>query len=134
MPENRGMTLPETGLKDRGLSAMALPSLYDGPCLCTRAGSPAYSVLRWRFVKPGAARVTAAVRPGVVVLATGAWYDPEAPGGLDRHGNPNVLTRDKGTSRLAQGPSAHSALVEVEKLVGAAPEVEAFEPPEIAAR
>jgi biotin/methionine sulfoxide reductase len=44
-----------------------------------------------------------------------------------------VLTRDKGTSRLAQGPSAHSALVEVEKLVGAAPEVEAFEPPEIAA-
>jgi biotin/methionine sulfoxide reductase len=79
------------------------------------------------------ARVTAAVRPGVVVLATGAWYDPEAPGGLDRHGNPNVLTRDKGTSRLAQGPSAHSALVEVEKLVGAAPEVEAFEPPEIAA-
>ncbi len=79
------------------------------------------------------ARVTAAVRAGVVVLATGAWYDPEAPGGLDRHGNPNVLTRDKGTSRLAQGPSAHSALVEVEKLVGAAPEVEAFEPPEIAA-
>ena len=78
------------------------------------------------------ARITAAVRAGVVVLATGAWYDPEAPGGLDRHGNPNVLTRDKGTSRLAQGPSAHSALVEVEKLVGAAPEVEAFEPPEIA--
>ncbi len=89
-------------------------------------------MLRWSFVKPGA-QVAAAVRPGVVVLATGAWYDPEAPGGLDRHGNSNVLTRDKGTSRLSQGPSVHSALVEVEKLVGAAPEVEAFEPPEIAA-
>src|SRR5690606_30113904 len=38
------------------------------------------------------ARLTDAVRPGVVVLATGAWYDPDADG-LDRHGNPNVLTR-----------------------------------------
>ena len=49
--------------------------------------------------------------PGVVVLPTGAWYDPETPGGLERHGNPNVLTLDKGASRLAQGPVAHTALV-----------------------
>ncbi len=80
------------------------------------------------------ARVTPAVRPGVVVLPTGAWYDPEAPGGLDRHGNPNVLTLDKGTSRLAQGPSAHTTLVEIEKAAGEAPEVKAFDPPEIVAR
>ena len=33
---------------------------------------------------------------------------------LDQHGNPNALTRDVGTSRLGQGPSAHSALVQVE--------------------
>jgi biotin/methionine sulfoxide reductase len=79
------------------------------------------------------ARLTAAVRPGAVALATGAWYDPEAPAGLDRHGNPNVLTLDKGTSRLAQGPSAHTTLVEVEKAQGAPPRVAAFEPPEIAA-
>jgi biotin/methionine sulfoxide reductase len=73
-----------------------------------------------------------AVRPGVVQIATGAWYDPETPGrigSLDKHGNPNVLTPDRGTSRLAQGPSAQSALVEVEKLLVAPPPVSAFDPP-----
>ncbi|MCH8817916.1 MAG: molybdopterin guanine dinucleotide-containing S/N-oxide reductase [Chloroflexi bacterium] len=74
-------------------------------------------------------RVTDGVRPGVVILSTGAWYDPEAPGGLDRHGNPNVLTLDKGTSRLAQGPIAHSALVEIERFDGEPPPVRAFEQP-----
>ncbi|MFP6740975.1 MAG: molybdopterin dinucleotide binding domain-containing protein, partial [Alphaproteobacteria bacterium] len=74
------------------------------------------------------------LRPGVVVLPTGAWYDPAKPAGLDRHGNPNVLTLDKGTSRLGQGPSAHTTLVEVEKFDGEAPAVEAFEPPVAVAR
>src|SRR5206468_1787439 len=48
------------------------------------------------------------VVPGVVVMATGAWYDPVESGDqpLDRHGNPNVLSFDAGTSKLAQGPSA----------------------------
>ncbi len=80
--------------------------------------------------------VTEGIRPGVVQLATGAWYDPTTPGEigtLDKHGNANVLTLDKGTSRLAQGPSAHSALVEVERLVGAAPPITAFDPPTVAA-
>jgi biotin/methionine sulfoxide reductase len=67
----------------------------------------------------------------VVVLATGAWYDPQTPSGLERHGNPNVLTLDKGTSRLAQGPSAHTTLVEMERIDGDVPEVEAFEIPSI---
>lgn len=59
------------------------------------------------------------VRPGVVQLSTGAWYEP-APGdrSLELHGNPNVLTRDRGTSRLAQGPSAQSTLVDVERYAG----------------
>ena len=58
-----------------------------------------------------------AVRPGVVQLSTGAWYDPvdpAQPGSLDAHGNPNVLTRDLGASSLSQGPSAQSCLVQVE--------------------
>jgi biotin/methionine sulfoxide reductase len=73
------------------------------------------------------------VSPGVVVMATGAWYDPEESGDqpLDRHGNPNVLSFDAGTSRLAQGPSPLSALVEVEKWQGDPPAVAAFRPPEI---
>jgi biotin/methionine sulfoxide reductase len=61
--------------------------------------------------------VTDTVRPGVVRLSCGAWYDPasvddDAP---CVHGNANVLTRDRGTSRLSQGPSSATALVEVER-------------------
>lgn len=78
------------------------------------------------------ARLTKGVSPDVVVLATGAWYDPEAPSGLERHGNPNVLTLDKGTSRLAQGPTSQTALVEVEAFEGELPEVRAFTPPALA--
>lgn len=63
------------------------------------------------------------IMPGVVRLATGAWYDPVAPGGLDVHGNPNVLTPDRGTSRLAQGPSAHSCQVELTAWTGRIPPV-----------
>ena len=51
------------------------------------------------------------IRRGVVQMATGAWFDPD--GESCARGNPNVLTRDKGTSRLAQGPIAHSCLVTV---------------------
>lgn len=78
------------------------------------------------------AYVTDAVMPGVVILPTGAWYDPAEPGSigsLEVHGNPNVLTLDKGTSKLAQGPSAMSALVQVEKWQAAAPPVRVFAPP-----
>lgn len=56
--------------------------------------------------------VTADIMPGVVALPTGAWFgDPSDT--IDPHGNANVLTRDVGTSRLGQGSSAHSALVQV---------------------
>ena len=40
-----------------------------------------------------------------------------------------VLTLDKGTSRLAQGPSAQTTLVEIEKFIGDAPPISAFDPP-----
>ena len=61
--------------------------------------------------------VSDTVSAGVVRLSCGAWYDP-ADGGeqaLCLHGNPNVLTRDQGTSKLGQGPSSATALVEVER-------------------
>lgn len=78
------------------------------------------------------AEISDAARRDVVQMATGAWFDPVDPGrigGLERHGNPNVLTADIGTSQLAQGPSPNTCLVEVEKFDGPAPRVEAFEPP-----
>lgn len=77
-------------------------------------------------------RISDALRPGVVQLSTGAWFDPlepGRPGALDKHGNPNVLTPDRGTSRLGQGPSAHSCLVEIEVYRGALPEVTSHLPP-----
>ncbi|MGI9490430.1 MAG: molybdopterin-dependent oxidoreductase [Geminicoccaceae bacterium] len=83
------------------------------------------------------ATVTDRVRQGVVVLPTGAWYDPENPAepeSLDVHGNPNVLTRDVGTSTLAQGTSAHSCLVEMERYDQSLPDVKVFRQPEVAER
>jgi biotin/methionine sulfoxide reductase len=74
------------------------------------------------------------VMPGVVVMATGAWFDPaDAAGAPERHGNPNVLTLDIGTSPLAQGTSALTALVEIERWDAPAPAVRAFAPPQFAA-
>jgi len=73
-----------------------------------------------------AAVVSEALRPGVVQLATGAWYDPDDPAAekpLCVHGNPNVLTRDAGTSRLAQGCTGQLSLVEIERYDGPLPPV-----------
>ena len=71
----------------------------------------------------------------VVALPTGAWFDPLDVDGeiLELAGNPNVLTRDVGTSSLAQGPSAHTCLVDVERYVGDAPTPRVYEPPTIVA-
>jgi biotin/methionine sulfoxide reductase len=69
---------------------------------------------------------------GVVLLATGAWFDPlepGVPGSLCVHGNPNVLTADIGTSTLTQGPSAQSCLVRIEAWEGPLPPVRAHVPP-----
>ncbi|MCV2868252.1 molybdopterin-dependent oxidoreductase [Defluviimonas sp. WL0002] len=58
------------------------------------------------------ARISDDVMPGVLILPTGAWYRPDGQG-RDTQGNPNVLTRDIGTSPIAQGPTAHTTLVDL---------------------
>jgi biotin/methionine sulfoxide reductase len=81
--------------------------------------------------------VTDAMLPRVVQLPTGAWYDPahpETPRSIDKHGNPNVLTADRGSSRLAQAPICNSVLVQVVKFDGPLPDITAFDPPPIARR
>jgi biotin/methionine sulfoxide reductase len=78
--------------------------------------------------------VDEALRPRVVQLATGAWYDPldpEDPDSMCVHGNPNVLTDDIGTSSLARGCTGAAVLVQVEKFDGPLPPVRAHEPPVI---
>ena len=61
------------------------------------------------------AYVSTDILQGVVSLSTGAWHDPRSDG-TDRQGNPNVLTRDLGTSRLGQGSTAHTTLVEFSRI------------------
>ena len=78
--------------------------------------------------------VTDLIRPGVVQIATGAWYDPVepgVPGSLCKHGNPNAVTLDKGTSQLAQAPISQTTLVEVSPSDNPPP-VTAFNPPPLA--
>ena len=87
------------------------------------------------FNDRGAFLASAAVRSelsdGVVRISTGAWFNPEDPAAespLEKHGNPNVVTLDKGTSRLAQGSVAQTVLVQVCKS-DEAPAVTAFDLP-----
>jgi biotin/methionine sulfoxide reductase len=82
-----------------------------------------------------AVRILDGIMESVVQLPTGAWFDPSEPrvaGSLCKHGNPNVLTADIGTSSLAQGSSAHTCLVQVELFQGDLPAVTAFDPPPMA--
>ena len=72
------------------------------------------------------------VMQGVVQMSTGAWYDPlqpGIPGSLCKHGNPNLLTPDIGTSQLAQGPISHTCMVQIECFKEDLPELTAFDAP-----
>jgi biotin/methionine sulfoxide reductase len=76
--------------------------------------------------------LSTAIRPGVVRLPTGAWFDPvpgAGPAPLCAHGNPNVLTPDIPSSRLSQGCAGQHALVQVERWAGPLPPVTVGAPP-----
>ena len=77
------------------------------------------------------ARLDAGLGRGVASLPTGAWLDIDPATGFDLAGNPNVLTPDLGSSRLSQGPSPNSCLIEVECWTGVTPPVTIFRPPPI---
>ncbi len=77
--------------------------------------------------------VTDRVRPGVINIAEGGWYDPAEPGKpgtLDKHGNVNTISSDEPDSKLADGNPSKTILAQVEKYDGALPYVTAFTPPE----
>ena len=74
------------------------------------------------------------ISKNIASLPTGAWYDPNYENhevGFCNHGNPNVLTRDAGSSKLSQGPIAHSTLVEIRKCSYIPQPVSALKPPKI---
>jgi biotin/methionine sulfoxide reductase len=77
-----------------------------------------------------AAVMSKGVRRGVMQLATGAWFEPDDPTAdkpMCVHGNPNILTRDVGTSQLAQGSTGQLTRVEVVRFAGEPPSVRIFE-------
>lgn len=69
---------------------------------------------------------------GVCRIHEGAWYSPlegGKAGTICTYGDPNVLTQDIGSSKLAQATSAASALVQIEKYTGPVPAVTGFNGP-----
>jgi len=94
--------MARTDALQRGLSDGATVRVFNGRGSCLAA-----------------LRISDGLRPGVVKLSTGAWFDPSSwraggPANVEKHGNPNVLTLDMGASRLSQGCMAQTCLVQVE--------------------
>ena len=75
--------------------------------------------------------VTDAIRPGVVKVSEGGWFDPvdTKPGSLDAFGDVNCLAVGVGTSSLAQGNCGHTAIGDFEKFTGELPPVTVFSTP-----
>lgn len=134
-PRSRLHSQLDCGAVSRGAKVAAREAIRMHPDDATARGIADGDVVRVyndRGACLAGAVVTDAIRPGVVQLATGAWFDPvdaATIGSLDKHGNPNVLTLDKGTSRLSQSPSAQTTLVDVQRYDGEPPAITAFEQP-----
>ncbi|MGD0678104.1 MAG: molybdopterin-dependent oxidoreductase [Polyangiaceae bacterium] len=73
--------------------------------------------------------VTRDIMPGVARLSTGSWFDPGVDG-IDRNGNPNTLTLDRGASSFSQGCSAQTCLVQAVRFEGDPPPIAVYDPPD----
>ncbi|MFV0334007.1 MAG: trimethylamine-N-oxide reductase TorA [Tropicimonas sp.] len=110
------------------------------PCLINPADAEARGVTDGDIVRVfndrgqclAGAVISDEIRPGVIRISEGGWYDP-APGGevgaLDIYGDVNTLTPDIGTSKLAQGNCGHTVLADFEKYQGDAPAPNVFMAP-----
>ncbi len=80
--------------------------------------------------------LTEHIRPDTIALPTGAWMETIAhkDGALEIHGNPNVLTPDKGTTELSQGNPAHTALVRISRWTDPLPDITIFDGPRFVSR
>jgi len=81
------------------------------------------------------ALISDAIRPGVIRVNEGGWFDPidsRQPGSLCcRYGDVNNLTVGIGTSKLAQGNCGHTAVGDVEKYHGSPPPLSVFVSPDL---
>jgi len=112
------LTLHIDDARSRGLSHGDLVRVFNDRGACLAAAVP-----------------SADIRPGVVRISTGAWFDPVTWSAgnegslLDKHGNPNALTADRPASSFSQGCAAQTCLVQVERWSGPVPELTAHHPP-----
>lgn len=77
-------------------------------------------------------RITDEIRPGVVRINEGGWFDPlnaREIGSLCRYGDVNNLMTGVASSRLAQANCGHTGMVEIERFTGALPPVTVFSQP-----
>lgn len=77
-------------------------------------------------------KITDVIRPGVIRINEGGWYDPLNPREaktLCRYGDVNNLTTGIATSKLAQANCGQTAMVEIEKFKGTIPSVNIFNEP-----
>ena len=143
-PRTRLHSQYDNGTHSQASKVQGREPAWINPTDATARGIKTGDVMRL-FNERGAclagAVVTDHVRPGVVQLATGAWFDPAPSTSVGGnalpfcvHGNANVLTRDAGTSKLAQGSTAQTCLIEMEKWTGPVPPVMVFTPPEVVDR
>ncbi|WP_299680059.1 molybdopterin-dependent oxidoreductase [uncultured Roseobacter sp.] len=129
------------GQNDRGSEALAdkiagREPAYLHPETAAARGVQEGDILRlWtaRGACLAGLRLDPLLRRDCIALATGAWFDPQIIDGapLEVHGNPNVLTIDRGCSELSQGNMAHTALVRVEKWTRPLPPLTIDRPPTI---
>jgi len=134
-PPNRLHSQHDAGRISRASKVAGREPLTMHPDDAARRGLSAGSLVRV-FNERGALLaglvVADSVMPGVVQIPTGATYDPYDHGELGEiclHGNPNAVTRDVGTSSLAQGPSSSTTMVRVEAVTVEVPDVRSFVAP-----
>lgn len=78
--------------------------------------------------------VTPDIRENVLMMHEGGWFDPKDLNdekGMCVHGDVNMLTLDKGASKLSQANVANTALVTIEKYTGKVPPVKVFSKPNL---
>ena len=110
------------------------------PTTRPRAGSPtatscACSTIAARASRARSSPTTCDRRSSTSRPARGSTRSTRrSPDSMCAHGNPNVLTADRGSSRLAQGSTGQHVLVEIERFDGAPPPARPHQPPEFVAR
>lgn len=76
--------------------------------------------------------ITDEVRPGVIRLNEGGWFDPldaREIGSLCRYGDVNILMTGVASSRLSQANCGHTGMAEVELFTDTIPQVTVFSQP-----